>query len=95
MIGTIGYSGNAASLQTKNLPPHLHFGYLRAVPGIDGKAAPLARVKHSGDGFRAYAAKDAITADVAGILNPLKAVKFLKCWEDSPPATRSTLTVPR
>jgi hypothetical protein len=32
---------------------------------------------------------------VAGILNPLKAVKFLKCWEDSPPATRSTLTVPR
>ena len=74
MIGTIGYSGNAASLQTKNLPPHLHFGYLRAVSGIDGKAAP---------------------ADVAGILNPLKAVKFLKCWEDSPPATRSTLTGPR
>jgi murein DD-endopeptidase MepM/ murein hydrolase activator NlpD len=95
MIGTIGYSGNAASLQTKNLPPHLHFGYLRAVPGIDGKAVPLARVKHSGDGFRAYAAKDAITADVAGILNPLKAVKFLKCWEDSPPATPSTLTVLR
>src|SRR5256885_2703254 len=25
MIGTIGYSGNAASLRTKNLPPHLHF----------------------------------------------------------------------
>jgi hypothetical protein len=95
MIGTIGYSGNAASLQTKNLPPHLHFGYLRAVPGIDGKAAPLARVGNSGDGFRAYAARDAIHGGVAGILNPPKAVKFLKCWEDSPPATRSTLTGPR
>jgi hypothetical protein len=95
LIGTIGYSGNAASLQTKNLPPHLHFGYLRAVPGIDGKAAPLARVKNSGDGFRAYAAKDAIMADAAGILNPLQAVKLLKCWEDSPPAARSTLSVPR
>jgi hypothetical protein len=95
MIGTIGYSGNVASLQNEELAAHLHFGYLRAVSGIDGKAVRLARVKHSGDGFRAYAAKDAITADVAGILNPLKAVKFLKCWEDSPPATRSTLTVPR
>ena len=95
MIGTIGYSGNAASLQTKNLPPHLHFAYLRAVAGIDGKAAPLARVKDSGEGFRTRSAKDAIMADVAGILNPIQAVKFLKCWEDSPPSTRSTLNMPR
>ena len=99
MIGTIGYSGNAASLRTKNLPPHLHFAYLRAVAGIDGKAAPLARVKDSGEGFRTRSAKDAIMADVAGIRNPIQAVKFLKCWEDSPPAvvpsTRSTVTMPR
>jgi len=95
MIGTIGYSGNAASLRTKNLPPHLHFAYLRAVAGIDGKAAPLARVKDSGEGFRTRSAKDAIMADVAGILNPIQAVKFLKCWEDSPPSTRSTLNMPR
>src|SRR5437660_1800223 len=99
MIGTIGYSGNATSLQTKNLPPHLHFAYLRAVAGIDGKAAPLARVKDSGEGFRTRSAKDAIMADVAGILNPIQAVKFLKCWVDSPPAdvpsTRSTVTIPR
>ncbi|PYN39324.1 MAG: hypothetical protein DME00_36910 [Candidatus Rokuibacteriota bacterium] len=99
MIGTIGYSGNAASLRTKNLPPHLHFAYLRAVAGIDGKAAPLARVKDSGEGFRTRSAKDAIMADVAGILNPIQAVKFLKCWVDSPPAdvpsTRFTLTKPR
>ena len=99
MIGTIGYSGNAASLQTKNLPPHLHFAYLRAVTGIDGKAAPLARVKDSGEGFRTRFAKDAILADLAGIVNPIRAVGFLKCWEDSPPAVmpsmRSTLTLPR
>jgi murein DD-endopeptidase MepM/ murein hydrolase activator NlpD len=99
MIGTIGYSGNAASLRTKNLPPHLHFAYLRAVAGIDGKAAPLARVKDSGEGFRTRSAKDAIMADVVGIRNPIQAVKFLKCWEDSPPAvvpsTRSTVTMPR
>ena len=98
MIGTIGYSGNAASLQTKNLPPHLHFAYLRAVAGIDGKAAPLARVKDSGDGLRTYRAKDAILADVAGILHPIRAVGFLKCWEDSPtavPSTSSTRTMPR
>jgi murein DD-endopeptidase MepM/ murein hydrolase activator NlpD len=99
MIGTIGYSGNAASLQTKNLPPHLHFAYLRAVTGIDGKAAPLARVKDSGEGFRTRFAKDAILADLAGIVNPIRAVGLLKCWEDSPPAVmpsmRSTLTLPR
>ena len=98
MIGTIGYSGNAASLQTKNLPPHLHFAYLRAVAGIDGKAAPLARVKDSGEGFRTRSAKDAIMADLAGILNPIRAVRFLKCWEDPQaagmPSTPSTLKMP-
>lgn len=99
MIGTMGYSGNAASLQAKNLPPHLHFAYLRDVAGMNGRAAPLARVKDSGDGFRTYSAKDAIMADVVGILNPIYAVKFLKCWEDPPAAAahskRSTLIMPR
>ena len=99
MIGTIGYSGNAANLQTKNLPPHLHFAYIRAPVGIDGKAAPLARIKDSGDGLRTYSAKDAIRADLAGILHPIRAVGFLKCWEDPPPAALpsrpSSLTMPR
>ena len=98
MIGTIGYSGNAASLQKKNLPPHLHFAYLRAVTGIDGKAAPLARIKDSGEGFRTRSAKDAIMADLAGILNPIRAVRFLKCWEDPQaagvPSTPSALKMP-
>src|SRR5437667_5430718 len=29
VIGTMGYSGNAKNLQAKNLPPHLHFAYVR------------------------------------------------------------------
>jgi len=49
MIGTIGYSGNANRLQRKNLPPHLHFAYVRAFAGVgSGTAAPLAIVRNSG-----------------------------------------------
>jgi murein DD-endopeptidase MepM/ murein hydrolase activator NlpD len=81
-IGTMGYSGNAASLRAKNLPPHLHFAYLRPAPGIGG--TPLARIKSSADGVRINFAKDLILADVAGIINPLRAVGFRKCWEDPP-----------
>jgi murein DD-endopeptidase MepM/ murein hydrolase activator NlpD len=98
-IGTIGYSGNAAGLQKKNLPPHLHFAYFRNVTGVDGRVVPLARIRDSGDGIRASYAKDAVLADVAGIVNPLQAVRFLPCWEDPPPprttSTRSTSTMPR
>jgi len=86
LIGTIGYSGNAASLEKKNLPPHLHFAYFRTVTGIDGKVVPLARIKDSGEGIRASYAKDAILADVAGILHPIWAVRFLQCWEEPPPS---------
>jgi murein DD-endopeptidase MepM/ murein hydrolase activator NlpD len=89
MVGTIGYSGNAAGLQAKNLPPHLHFAYLRPVASLDGRGAPLARIKDSAEGFRVRSAKDAIMADVAGILNPLGAVGFQTCWDPLPvPAVR-------
>jgi murein DD-endopeptidase MepM/ murein hydrolase activator NlpD len=81
-IGTIGYSGNAASLRARGLPPHLHFAYFRPVLEINGKAAPLARIKDSGEGVRAYYAKDAILADIAGIVDPLRAVRFFRCWEE-------------
>ena len=81
VIGTIGYSGNAKNLQRKNLPPHLHFAYVRALAGISrGTAAPLARIKNSGEGLAA----------VAGVLHPLWAVGFLKCWEDPAPAMRAS-----
>jgi len=96
IIGTIGYSGNAASLRAKSLPPHLHFAYFRAVQDVNGRAAPLDRIRNSGEGVRAFYAKDAALADAAGIVNPIQAVKFLTCWEDdTPPATRATRTPPR
>jgi murein DD-endopeptidase MepM/ murein hydrolase activator NlpD len=81
IIGTIGYSGNAKNLQRKNLPPHLHFAYVRAFAGIsNGTAAPLARIKNSGEGL----------ASVAGVLHPIWAVGFLKCWEGPAPAMRAS-----
>lgn len=99
VVGRIGYSGNAANLQKTNLPPHLHFAYFRAVTGIDGRVVSLARIRDSGDGVRAAYTKDAVLADVAGIVNPLQAVRFLPCWEDPPPprapSMRSTRTTPR
>ena len=96
IIGTIGYSGNAAGLRAKHLPPHLHFAYFRTVTDVNGRVAPLARIKNSAEGVRAYYTKDAVLADVAGIVNPIQAVRFLTCWEDdSAPATRATRTMPR
>jgi murein DD-endopeptidase MepM/ murein hydrolase activator NlpD len=95
IIGTIGYSGNAASLRAKHLSPHLHFAYFRTVTDVNGRVAPLARIRESGEGVRAAYTRDAVLADAAGIVNPIQAVKFLKCWEDdqAPPATRSTRTL--
>ena len=96
IIGTIGYSGNAASLRAKHLPPHLHFAYFRTVTDVNGRVAPLARIKSSGEGVRAFYANDAVLADAAGIVNPIYAVRFLTCWEDdSPAATHATRTPPR
>jgi murein DD-endopeptidase MepM/ murein hydrolase activator NlpD len=94
MIGTIGYSGNAMGLRAKKLPPHLHFAYFRAVAGTNGKGAPLSRMKESAEGFRFVSAKDAIMADLAGIVNPIRAVKFMKCWDDAPAATTASTPAP-
>jgi murein DD-endopeptidase MepM/ murein hydrolase activator NlpD len=87
MIGTIGYSGNAKNLQRKNLQPHLHFAYVRALAGMvsGGKAAPLARIKNSGEGLRNDFAEANILAGVTDVLHPMWAVRFLKCWEDAAP----------
>jgi murein DD-endopeptidase MepM/ murein hydrolase activator NlpD len=86
MIGTIGYSGNAKNLQRKNLQPHLHFAYVRTLAGAEsGKAAPLARIKNSGEGLRIDFAEANILANVARVLHPMWAVGSLKCWEDAAP----------
>ena len=84
-IGTMGYSGNARSLRTKHLPPHLHFAYVRGL-------TPLARVRDAGD--VSLASHNAL-AGVTGVLHPIWAVRFLKCWEDplpvGPPSLPSRL----
>jgi len=61
MIGTIGHSGNAQNLQKKNLPPHLHFAYVRG-------AAPLAGIRDSVDGLVAPFARRAALARGPGVL---------------------------
>ncbi len=87
MIGTIGYSGNAKNLQKKNLPPHLHFAYVRG-------AAPLVRIRDSVDGLVAsFARRDAL-AGGTGVLDPIWAVGFNKCWEDPTPSKPSTVAMP-
>jgi len=85
MLGTMGYSGNAKRLQAKNLPPHLHFAYVRGF-------APLARIRDSVDGLGAsFTRDDAVTT---GVLHPMRAVGFHKCWEDPTPATRASTPSP-
>jgi len=87
MIGTIGYSGNAKNLQKKNLPPHLHFAYVRG-------AAPLVRIRDSVDGLVAsFARRDAL-AGGTGVLDPMWAVGFDKCWENPTPSKPSTVAMP-
>lgn len=78
VLGTMGYTGNARALQTKNLPPHLHFAYFRG-------GSPLTRIRDSADGLR--------LAGAAGALDPTWAVGFHKCWEEPIPAKRSGQTV--
>ncbi len=85
LIGTMGYSGNARALQAKNLPPHLHFAYVRGV-------VSLARIRDSGDGFEASLARNNALWGVSGVLHPMWAVRFLKCWENPLPA--GPLSVP-
>ena len=76
MVGTMGYSGNARALQAKDLPPHLHFAYVRGL-------SPLMRVRDSGDGLGAPGA--------TGVLDPTWAVGFQKCWDEPVLAKRASV----
>jgi murein DD-endopeptidase MepM/ murein hydrolase activator NlpD len=84
-VGTMGYSGNARSLRAKHLPPHLHFAYVRGL-------SPLARVGEAGD---VSPASHSALVGMTGVLHPIWAVRFLKCWEDplpvGPPSLPSRL----
>jgi len=84
-VGTMGYSGNARSLQAKHLPPHLHFAYVRGL-------SPLATVREAGD---VSPASHSALVGMTGVLHPIWAVRFLKCWEEplpvGPPSLPSRL----
>jgi murein DD-endopeptidase MepM/ murein hydrolase activator NlpD len=84
MLGTMGYSGNARRLREKNLPPHLHFAYVRGI-------VPFARIKESVDSLGASFARNNAMAGMTDVLHPLRAVGFRKCWEDPAPATRRSI----
>jgi murein DD-endopeptidase MepM/ murein hydrolase activator NlpD len=51
VVGTVGYTGNADCLKTKSLPPHLHFGIVRAAKSglADGTGPIAAATKNSED----------------------------------------------
>jgi murein DD-endopeptidase MepM/ murein hydrolase activator NlpD len=83
-IGTMGYSGNARKLQAKKLPPHLHFAYVRGF-------APLTQVRHSSNSLGMPPASYNVLAGVTGVLDPIWAVRFLKCWENPSPADSPSL----
>ena len=84
LIGTMGYSGNAKTLQAKRLPPHLHFAYVRGF-------VPLTKIRDSGDNLGISFAKVNALAGVTGVLHPIWAVRFLKCWENALPAGAPSL----
>jgi hypothetical protein len=84
MLGTMGYSGNARRLQQKNLPPHLHFAYVRGM-------VPFARIRESVDGLGASVARHNAVAGMTDVLHPIRAVGYRKCWEDPTPVTRRSI----
>lgn len=79
-IGTVGYSGNAAELKAKGLPPHLHFALIQAgQTELAEKDKPLRRMKDWGDYWQS------LGADLTGAVNPGLFIKnsTLKCWTGS------------
>ncbi len=79
-IGTVGYSGNAAALKAKGLPPHLHFALIQAgQTGLADKDMPLRQMKAWGDFWQS------IGADLTGAVNPGLFLQnsTLKCWTGS------------
>lgn len=57
-IGTVGYSGNAGCLLTKNLPPHLHFVVIRAAQSgmADKPNGPMAAAIKNADDWLEFGA---------------------------------------
>jgi murein DD-endopeptidase MepM/ murein hydrolase activator NlpD len=64
-IGRVGYTGNAAELQAKKLPPHLHFAMIRATrSGLAGPGQPLRKLRNLDDSW------EELGAEFTGPVNP-------------------------
>jgi murein DD-endopeptidase MepM/ murein hydrolase activator NlpD len=64
-IGRVGYTGNAAELQAKGLPPHLHFAMIRATrSGLAGPGQPLRKMRDLDDSW------EELGAEFTGPVNP-------------------------
>jgi murein DD-endopeptidase MepM/ murein hydrolase activator NlpD len=76
-IGKVGYTGNASSLKSAGLPPHLHFALIQA--GVSAQAdvgKPLRRLKELGDFWQ-----NVLDAGLTGAVNPgLFVSSDLHCW---------------
>lgn len=73
-IGSVGYSGNAAALRTKGLPPHLHFAMIQATKsGLAGAGGPLRRMRDLDDSW------ESLGADFTGPVNP-EGYLPSSCW---------------
>jgi murein DD-endopeptidase MepM/ murein hydrolase activator NlpD len=74
-IGSVGYTGNAAELRTKGLPPHLHFAMIRAAKaGLAGPGGPLRRMRNLDDSW------EEVGGEASGPVNP-GAYMPSSCWK--------------
>jgi murein DD-endopeptidase MepM/ murein hydrolase activator NlpD len=76
-IGSVGYTGNAAALKAKGLPPHLHFAMIRATrSGLAGPDQPLRRMRDLDDTW------ESLGAEFTGPVNPGLYMSST-CWTGS------------
>jgi murein DD-endopeptidase MepM/ murein hydrolase activator NlpD len=76
-IGRVGYTGNAAALKAKGLPPHLHFAMIQATKsGLAGPGGPLRRMRNLDDSW------ESLGAEFTGPVNP-EGYMPSDCWTGS------------
>lgn len=76
-IGSVGYTGNAAALKAKGLPPHLHFALIQATKsGLAGPGGPLRRMRDLDDSW------ESLGAEFTGPVNPTSYMPS-DCWTGS------------
>ncbi|HEY9226111.1 MAG TPA: M23 family metallopeptidase [Gemmatimonadaceae bacterium] len=76
-IGAVGYTGNAAGMRAKGLPPHLHFAMIRATKsGLAGPGEPLRRMRNLDDSW------ESVGAEFTGPVDPGDYMPS-SCWTGS------------